>query len=57
MAVDVVEVDAQDVMETITIKFTALRWLGFRLRVAGVIFRLGAWVAGTGIDLVEVDKN
>jgi hypothetical protein len=44
-----IAVPIRDLTRKITLTVTGLQGFGVRLRIAGWLFRLGAWVAGVGI--------
>lgn len=51
-----VNVPISKAMSTITIKVTGLRTAVFRMRVAALVFRIGARIAGVGI-IIDTTKD
>lgn len=46
-----ISVDAGKLVSNITLHVSGLRMVGYRMRLAALIFRLGARVAGVGIEI------
>lgn len=57
MAEATASVDVSKVMRNVTVEvkvqLRGLRWAKMRMRLAVLVFRLGAWVAGVGFRLVD----
>lgn len=49
--------NTREVTQSLTIKVTGLKGLRLRLRIAALIFRLGASVAGTKIEMDMADSQ